>query len=63
MRCGGGSTLRFRSLSRAATGTDLVDVARAYEELADVTKELATAVEREDRASGLLARRRTRRSA
>lgn len=41
-------------LNRAATGADLVEVARAYEELAAVTAELADAVERADRASGLL---------
>jgi hypothetical protein len=45
-------------LNRAATGTDLVDVADAYEELAGVADELATAVESEDRASGLLPRAR-----
>jgi hypothetical protein len=48
-------------LNRSATGTDLVDVANAYEELADLADELATAVANEDRASGLL--RRARRSA
>ena len=45
-------------LNRAATGTDLVAVAVAYEELAEVAGELAVAVEREDRASGLLPRAR-----
>jgi hypothetical protein len=45
-------------LNRAATGTDLVAVANAYEELAEVAGELAVAVEREDRASGLLPRAR-----
>src|SRR5580700_9635711 len=50
-------------LNRAATGSDLVAVAIAYEELAGVAGELAVAVEREDRASGLLPRARTRRSA
>ncbi|HEY5197243.1 MAG TPA: hypothetical protein VIJ51_09480 [Solirubrobacteraceae bacterium] len=45
-------------LNRAASGTDLLDVADAYEELADVAGELATAVENEDRASGLLPRAR-----
>jgi hypothetical protein len=50
-------------LDRAATGTDLLDVAHAYDELADVAAELAVAVEEEDRASGLLPRRRLRRSA
>ena len=41
-------------LNRAATGRDLQAVARAYEELAEVTSELATAVEDDDRKSGLL---------
>jgi hypothetical protein len=41
-------------LNRSATGTDLLDVAAAYEELASVAGELASAVESEDRASGLL---------
>jgi len=50
-------------LNRAATGTDLLAVAAAYDELAEVAGELAVAVEREDRASGLLPRARARRSA
>ena len=50
-------------LNRAATGTDLLAVAVAYDELAEVAGELAVAVEREDRASGLLPRARARRSA
>ena len=50
-------------LNRAATGTDLVAVAAAYEVLAEVAGELAVAVEREDRASGLSPRARARRSA
>jgi hypothetical protein len=41
-------------LERAAAGRDLVEVARAHELLADAADELAAAVEREDRASGLL---------
>ena len=45
-------------LNRAATGTDLVAVAVAYEELAEAADELAVTVEREDRASGLLPRAR-----
>jgi len=45
-------------LNRAATGTDLVAVAVAYEEVAEAAGELAVAVEREDRASGLLPRAR-----
>jgi hypothetical protein len=55
-------------LGRAATGRDLQPVARAYQDLADVTSELADAVETEDQNSGLLppaapARARTRRAA
>ncbi len=50
-------------LNRAATGTNLVDVAAAYEQLAEAADALAEAVEREDRASGLLPRARHRRSA
>ena len=45
-------------LNRAATGTDLIAVAVAYDELAEVAGELAVAVEREDRASGLVPRAR-----
>jgi hypothetical protein len=45
-------------LNRAATGTDLMAVAGAYEELGVVAGELAAAVEAEDVASGLLPRRR-----
>lgn len=41
-------------LNRAASGRDLRAVAQAYEELAEVTGELARAVEAEDRKSGLL---------
>jgi hypothetical protein len=52
-------------LNRAATGTDLIEVATAYEALAAAAGDLASAVEDEDRASGLLprARARARRSA
>jgi hypothetical protein len=50
-------------INRVATGTDLVEVARAYEALAEAAGVLAEAVEREDRASGLLPRARARRSA
>lgn len=50
-------------LNRAATGTDLIEVAQAYEALAASAGELASAVEREDRASGLLPPARARRSA
>jgi hypothetical protein len=45
-------------LNRSATGTDLLDVADAYEELASVAGELASAVETEDRRSGLLSQAR-----
>jgi hypothetical protein len=48
-------------LGRAATGRDLQAVARAYQDLGDVTGELASAVEAEDRKNGLLpARARAR---
>jgi hypothetical protein len=50
-------------LSRAAAGTDILAVADAYAQLGEVAGDLAEAVEREDRASGLLQRKRTRRSA
>lgn len=50
-------------LNRAATGTDLAEVAAAYDALAAAAGEIASAVEREDRASGLLPRARVRRSA
>ncbi|MGH2850133.1 MAG: hypothetical protein ACRDLP_05895 [Solirubrobacteraceae bacterium] len=50
-------------LNRVATGTDLVEVADAYEALATAAAGLSEAVEREDRASGLLPRARARRSA
>jgi hypothetical protein len=50
-------------LSGVAAGTDLVEVADAYEQLANASSELAAAVEKLDRASGLLPRARTRRSA
>jgi hypothetical protein len=45
-------------LNRAATGTDLTEVAAAYDALAAAAGELALAVEGEDRASGLLPRAR-----
>ena len=44
-------------LSRVGTGSDLLAVADAYEELAAVTEQLSAAVEAEDRESGLLRRR------
>jgi hypothetical protein len=49
-------------LNRAATGTDLLDVADAYQVLAEVAGELAAAVEYEDQG-GTRPARRTRRSA
>jgi hypothetical protein len=50
-------------LNRVATGTDLLAVARAYDDLGEIAETLAVAVEREDREAGLLPRRRARRSA
>jgi hypothetical protein len=52
-------------LDRVSEGCSLRAVGRAYAELADVTSKLADAIEREDRASGLLppAPRRRRQSA
>jgi hypothetical protein len=50
-------------LSRVGTGTDLLAVADAYEELAAVTDELSDAIEAEDRKSGLLRRPRARNAA
>jgi len=50
-------------LNRVATGTDLVEVASAYDALAAAAEQLASAVEGEDRASGLLPRAQVRRSA
>ena len=50
-------------LNRAATGSDLLAVARAYDLLADAATELAEAVDRDDRSTGLLVERRARRSA
>jgi len=49
-------------LNRAATGTDLIEVATAYDALAAAAGELSSAIEHEDRASGLLPRARARRS-
>ncbi len=46
-------------LDRVSEGRSLRAVARAYVELAEVASELAAAVERDDRASGLLPPRRT----
>jgi hypothetical protein len=50
-------------LNRAATDTDLLAVADAYEQLAGAAAELAQAVEQIDRKSGLLSRGGARRSA
>ena len=50
-------------LNRVATGTDLVEVASAYDALAAAAAQLASAVESEDRASGLLPPAQVRRSA
>lgn len=47
-------------LNRAAAGTDLIEVAGAHDLLADAAGQLATAVEHEDRSSGLLPHRDTR---
>jgi hypothetical protein len=48
-------------LDRVSEGRSMRAVAHAYAELADVASELAGAVEREDRASGLLSRAASRR--
>jgi hypothetical protein len=50
-------------LGTMAAGTDMLEVARAYEELARIAGELAQAVEAEDRASRPRPRARARRSA
>lgn len=55
--------LAVGELGRAATGRDLQAVARAYQELGEVTAELATEVEGEDRTSGLLPARSRARAA
>jgi hypothetical protein len=52
-----------RQLNTTATGQNMLDVARAYDELAATATELAEAVEREDGASGRRPRTRARRSA
>jgi len=46
--------LAVGELGRAATGRDLQVVARAYQDLGEAAGELASAVEDEDRKSGLL---------
>jgi hypothetical protein len=50
-------------LNRVATGTDLVEVSSAYDALAAAAAQLATAVESEDRSSGLLSQPQARLSA
>jgi hypothetical protein len=50
-------------LSTMAAGTDMLEVARAYDELAEVAGELAETVKAEDRASAPRPRARARRSA
>ena len=50
-------------LSRVAAGTDILAVADAYAELGEAAGELAQASQREDEASGMLERKRARRSA
>ena len=50
-------------LSRAAAGSDILAVADAFAKLAASADDLATAVECEDEATGLLQRKRVRRSA
>jgi hypothetical protein len=50
-------------LSRVAAGSDILAVADAYAELSEAAGELAQAIEREDRASGLLRPRRRQRTA
>ncbi len=52
-----------RQLNTAATGQAMLDVARAYEDLASAAGVLAEAVEREDGATGARTRDRARRSA
>jgi hypothetical protein len=52
-----------RQLNTAATGQNMLDVARAYDELAAAAGALAEAVEREDGASARRPRARARRSA
>jgi hypothetical protein len=52
-----------RQLNTAATGQNMLDVARAYEDLAAAAGALAEAVEREDGPTGPRPRTRSRRSA
>jgi hypothetical protein len=48
-------------LDRVSEGRSMRAVGRAYAELAEIASQLAKAVEREDRASGLLPRAATKR--
>jgi hypothetical protein len=50
-------------LSTVAAGTDMLEVAGAYEQLSAIAQELSTAVDTEDRASTRRPRTRARRSA
>jgi hypothetical protein len=50
-------------LDRVSEGRSMRAVGRAYAEIAEIASALAAAVERDDRASGLLPRARRRRSA
>jgi hypothetical protein len=52
-----------RQLNTTATGQNMLDVARAYDELAAAAAELAEAVEREDKRSSRRPRARAHRSA
>jgi hypothetical protein len=52
-----------RQLNTVATGQNMLDVARAYEDLAAAAGALAEAVEREDGPAGPRPRKRSRRSA
>jgi hypothetical protein len=54
------AVVRLRSM---AAGTDMLEVARAYDEIAMAAGELAEAVGDEDRATGIRPRARARRSA
>ena len=49
-------------LDRVSEGRGIQAVGRAYAELADIASQLAKAVEREDRASGLLPSAKRKRS-
>ena len=50
-------------LNRAVTATDLLEVAAAYEALADISADLAEEIQAEDRPIAATPKRRTRRSA